>query len=80
MSLLNLVVKNYLFSVAKSEFITILAEKASRFLFSPNTVLLPWLHGRIHKENIPLNYKAFCKFFGSQKISHVNTKVLIFII
>ena len=48
MSLFNLVVKNYLLPVAKSEFITILTEKASKFLYSPNTVLLPWLRGRIH--------------------------------
>lgn len=47
MSLLNLLVKNY-FPVAKSEFITTLTEKANKFLCSPNTILLPWLHGRIH--------------------------------
>lgn len=56
-SLLNLAVKNYLLSVTKSEFITIPTEKASKFLYSPNT-LTSMVTAGFTKENIPFKYKA----------------------
>lgn len=80
MSLLSLVVKNYFLFAAKSEFITTLTEKAKQVFYALQTLF--YFHGYMAEftdKNILLKSKALCKFFGSQKISHVNAKVLSFI-
>lgn len=78
MSLFNLLVKKYCLPAAKSEFITTLTEGKHVSMLSKHS----YFHGYMAEftdENILLQHKALHRFFGGQKISHVNTTVFIFI-